>query len=126
MKTIAPLHKPMAARKVTRLWLAPECSACMPRFESDVYSLAMCIFEAFVGHPPYFTVSDEGEVKDKVLVGELPRRPNGMTDKVWLLIERMTTMDWKKRIPLSDVIQFLGELANSELAPFIREDESDR
>ena len=66
-------------------------------------------------------MSDEQEFKDQGLVGELPRRPNGMTDKVWSLIERMTTMDWKKRTPLSDVIQLLGELANSELATFIRE-----
>jgi hypothetical protein len=111
------ISKSMTARKDgepavegTWRWMAPEAFDFKSQFESDVYSLAMCILEAFVGLPPYADVMEEDQVKELILAGQLPTRPAGMSDKVWTLIERMTTKERKDRMPLEDVIKSLGEL----------------
>ncbi|KAF1317305.1 Serine/threonine protein kinase, partial [Globisporangium splendens] len=94
-------------------WKAPECLKSRPTFASDVYSFAMCIFEAVIGEIP-FEYLDDDTVRYNLAKGEIPDQPDEMADDVWGLIEQMTQLDPTKRIHLPTVIQKLKSLADRE------------
>ncbi|GMF57660.1 unnamed protein product [Phytophthora fragariaefolia] len=110
-------------------WVAPEClidrdgeqAAPRPTFESDVYSLGMCIVEAIriveavrSGRPsrvclPWGLVANS-VVKYHVNHGKLPHRPE-CTDDQWELVQRMCSWNPTKRIKISTVVDELERLA---------------
>ncbi|EGZ05364.1 hypothetical protein PHYSODRAFT_342506 [Phytophthora sojae] len=102
--------------KAMRLWLlAPECLVppneeanpqFNPRFASDVYSLGMCIVEAFQGEAPYGLLDDD-EIMTRLFELEPYPRPGNMQDDEWALVERMVQPDWRKRLSLQDAIDGL-------------------
>lgn len=60
-------------------WLAPKYLARRPTFASDMYSFAMCMFEAVTEEPPYALLCG-GDIRDCVRSGDTPGKPDGMTD----------------------------------------------
>ncbi|EGZ05282.1 hypothetical protein PHYSODRAFT_342448 [Phytophthora sojae] len=96
-------------------WKAPECLVppneeanpqFNPRFASDVYSLGMCIVEAFQGEAPYGLLDDD-EIMTRLFELEPYPRPGNMQDDEWALVERMVQPDWRKRLSLQDAIDGL-------------------
>ncbi|TMW55649.1 hypothetical protein Poli38472_010531 [Pythium oligandrum] len=94
-------------------WRAPECLKQRPTFESDVYSLAICMIEAVSGEPPY-SLEDDVTVQKLVLSGQLPTRPTQMSDEAWKLVVSMTTFDPSKRFRLTDAISRVKLLAEND------------
>jgi len=107
-------------------WVAPEClvakkdeqTGVKPTFESDVYSLGMCIVEALRvveavedGKPPYgclpWGILMNGVVKYKATRGEMPSRPSICTDDQWNLVTRMCVLNPKKRLKISTAVDEL-------------------
>ncbi|KAL3666418.1 hypothetical protein V7S43_008669 [Phytophthora oleae] len=94
-------------------WRAPECLKRKPNATSDVYSLAMRMIEAANGEPPFAFLSDD-DVRDNLRRGEIPDKPEAMTDEVWDLVKVMTNVDATKRIRLDEVLQKLEFFAQME------------
>ncbi|ETP24252.1 serine/threonine protein kinase [Phytophthora nicotianae CJ01A1] len=103
-------------------WKAPEClmppdedpkPQFNPRFASDVYSLGMCIIEAFLGEAPY-GIMDDDEIMTRLFDQEPYPRPGGMKDDEWTLVEKLIQPDWTKRISLTDAIDELKRFADRE------------
>ncbi|KAE8993356.1 hypothetical protein PR003_g20943 [Phytophthora rubi] len=111
-------------------WVTPECLVdkngenARPKttFESDVYSLGMCIVEALrvveavkSGKPSYgylpWGVIDIVAVKYHVRHGKIPPRPE-CEDGQWELIQRMYAAKPEERIKISTVVDELERLAN--------------
>jgi hypothetical protein len=112
----------MKAQTDTVRWKAPECllpaseedpGAVNPRFASDVYSLGMCIIEAFSDEPPY-ALDDDDTIMEKVFGGEEYPRPEGLKDDEWELVKRLTDPDWQQRINLATAISELQVFAERE------------
>lgn len=94
-------------------WRAPECLRRRPTFASDVYSLAMCIIEAFLGEPP-FAFLDDDTVREAIRDGEIPERPDEMDDDAWDLVITMTVKDPAQRCSLGVVLERLKDFAEKE------------
>ncbi|KAE9085418.1 hypothetical protein PF002_g27496 [Phytophthora fragariae] len=103
-------------------WKAPECLAppdeeasaqFNPRFTSDVYSLGMCVIEAFQGEAPY-GLADDDEIMARLFELEPYPRPAELQDDEWALVERMVQPDWRTRVSLQDAIDGLKALADRE------------
>ncbi|DAZ94177.1 TPA: hypothetical protein N0F65_004891 [Lagenidium giganteum] len=92
-------------------WKAPEClSGKNPRFQSDVFSLGMCIVEAVTGQVPWGSGADS--VIELALVrGELPPQVAELTPAVRCLVTEMCALDPTKRLPLADAVKRLEKLA---------------
>jgi len=107
-------------------WVAPEClvakkdeqTGVKPTFESDVYSLGMCIVEALRvveavqdGKPSYGCLPwgrlDNPVVQYHVTRGKMPPRPSICSDEQWNLVTRMCVSDPKKRLRISTVVDEL-------------------
>lgn len=101
-------------------WVAPEClSAAVenPTKESDIYSLAMCIIQAFkdCSASPWGESHEVG-IKKRVSEGHIPMRPMDIPDDAWALIQQMSANDPMNRISLDKIIQQLETFAIEELA----------
>lgn len=103
-------------------WKAPECLAPLyenpdpqfnPRFASDVFSLGMCIIEAFLGEAPY-GIQDDEEIMAMLFDGQMHPRPDGMKDDEWALVERLIDPNWETRISLSEAVDALKGFADRE------------
>ncbi|EGZ20826.1 hypothetical protein PHYSODRAFT_408934, partial [Phytophthora sojae] len=94
-------------------WQAPEVLEGMaPSFESDVYSLGMCILEAATWKQPWGD-TDHWAVRHfkgeyHATHGELPSRPRICEDDQWGLIQRMCALEPDKRIKISTVVDELA------------------
>ncbi|OWZ15574.1 Serine/threonine protein kinase [Phytophthora megakarya] len=84
-----------------------------PCFESDVYSLAMCMIEAKTHEVP-FGMEDDTEAMDKIVKGVSPDRPDAVSDKEWVFISRMCNPDYKQRPDLDQVLTEIGVFADAE------------
>lgn len=110
-------------------WVAPECLGDdhePATFESDIYSLGMCIIQALriveVEHfnkdvrqfPPFPWES----VPDAVVVfqvkrqQQLPSRPETCTDEQWMLVKKMCAFNPKERANISTVASVLESMAH--------------
>ncbi|KAK1941208.1 Serine/threonine-protein kinase STY46 [Phytophthora citrophthora] len=96
-------------------WKAPECIDTNPRFESDVYALGMCLYEALSGITPYSGMDEQSAIR-MIKSGELPPRPNGdsVSDEAWELISNMCDRQFSRRIHLSEAIAVFEALAARE------------
>ncbi|OWZ11492.1 Serine/threonine protein kinase [Phytophthora megakarya] len=74
------------------------------RFESDIYSLGMCMIEAIEKKVPFHYATDM-EATDKIMRGERHRRPSTVHDSSWSLIEVLCDPDNSKRPSLDEVIE---------------------
>ncbi|KAL4092853.1 hypothetical protein PRIC1_011847 [Phytophthora ramorum] len=101
-------------------WMAPEClpspdkdsnMLINPCFASDVYSLGMCIIEAFLGEPPYGS-HDVHTIR--TLMQEPYPRPPGRTEDEWELVEKLVHPDASKRMSLADAMASLKMFADRE------------
>ncbi|KAG7383224.1 hypothetical protein PHYPSEUDO_003904 [Phytophthora pseudosyringae] len=84
-------------------------------FESDVYSLAMCMIEAKTHEPP-FGIEDELVAMDMIMKGESHPRPKDvkLSDDEWAFISRLSHPDWTKRPSLDEVLKEISVFADAE------------
>lgn len=98
-------------------WVVPEIlsgKVSNPLFASDVYSLGMCIIEAFTGQSPWKSHLDV-TVMRLVTEGSLPARPAEIRiDAAWRLVEQMCARDPTQRLALDKVVEELQILAERE------------
>lgn len=97
-------------------WVAPECLSDAvenPTCESDVYSFAMCIIEAFKRSNPWGGTPDLAVMK-LVAKGLLPQRPDAISDEGWALVEKMASPDPAARISILEVVDQLNFLAEKQ------------
>lgn len=95
-------------------WKASECFDAhnpKPRFESDVYALGMCLYEALAGAAPYSGIDEQAAIR-MITRGELPPRPAdaNVPDEAWELITNMCDRQFSRRIRLSEAISALEAL----------------
>ncbi|KAI0934912.1 hypothetical protein AcV5_006602 [Taiwanofungus camphoratus] len=104
----------------TARWMAPELLD-PERFgrehshvsrESDIYALAMVMWEVFAGHIPFHEYPRDATVIYRVLKGERPHRPleattHGLSDGVWDLIQACWHERWQRRPRVTEVFHYL-------------------
>ncbi|KAE9302488.1 hypothetical protein PF008_g22482 [Phytophthora fragariae] len=86
-----------------------------PRYESDIYSLGMCMIEAKANGPPFGVDHDEA-VLDKVIRGQMPERPEGLSDAEWEFISRLCHPELSQRPTLKEVLDEIEKFAATEEA----------
>lgn len=95
-------------------WLGAEClEGNLPTPESDIYSLGICIIEAFTGQDPW-----HGKPITKVISlirwGLLPSQPSQLSDSQWSLVSRMCSFDPLRRGKLVTIVEHLKQFASTE------------
>ncbi|KAL3659265.1 hypothetical protein V7S43_015843 [Phytophthora oleae] len=87
-----------------------------PRFESDIYALAMCMIEAKTGEAPFEMDDDAHEAMGKIMRGDKYPRPEGapISDEEWAFISRLSEPDYKKRPSLDEVLEEISAFADAE------------
>ncbi|RLN70626.1 hypothetical protein BBJ28_00024167 [Nothophytophthora sp. Chile5] len=83
--------------------LLNQCGSELPRLESDIYSLGMCMIEAHTQEPPFGFINDD-EVAEKIDSGEIPSRPAELSDVEWEFISQLCAVDYSKRPTIDEVI----------------------
>ncbi|KAJ0405072.1 hypothetical protein ATCC90586_008672 [Pythium insidiosum] len=83
----------------SKLWDAPEVlSGQVASFESDVYSLGMCIIEAVSGSDPYaLEVSSGLDIENLKKNGVGPTRPTGFTESQWDFVKELIRFQPKRK-----------------------------
>lgn len=112
--------KSNSIKPVTREdFAAPECVGIgpdgvrhSPRFESDVYSFGLTIYEAISKTNPFHGISCD-EMREVKRSNQL-QKPQAMSSKAWILIQQMCLYDPTKRISLAFVTEQLGQLARGD------------
>jgi serine/threonine protein kinase len=100
-------------------WKALECltgtgSAANPLFESDLYAFGMCMIEAMTGEAPW-GLEDDDTILENLMEGNGHPRPDDLfTDKQWDLVTKLCAIEAHERIPLTEAIDLLKELADEE------------
>ncbi|KAF9785749.1 hypothetical protein BJ322DRAFT_737992 [Thelephora terrestris] len=83
--------------------------------ESDVYGMAMVIYEALTEKKPYHNCSDSS-ILPKAQAGETPERPpDKIDDSVWVLLQGCWSRDPANRPPIGDVYSALLGRAQGQL-----------
>ncbi|RLN58970.1 hypothetical protein BBJ28_00011863 [Nothophytophthora sp. Chile5] len=83
--------------------LLNQCGSELPRLESDIYSLGMCMIEAHTQEPPFGFINDD-EVPKKIDSGEIPSRPEELSDVEWEFISQLCAVDYSTRPTIDEVI----------------------
>jgi hypothetical protein len=98
-------------------WRAPEYATgtiTSPSFESDVYSLGMCIIEAVSAWYPWGNLPDAA-VRWHLRQGDVQvPRPEGMTDDQWRLVNQMIAVQRDSRPQMTEVMEALRRFADAE------------
>ncbi|KAK1942366.1 Tyrosine-protein kinase JAK2 [Phytophthora citrophthora] len=81
-----------------------------PRFESDIYSLAMCMIEAKTGAIPFEMDDDPQTAMGKIMRGEEYPRPEQISVEEWAFISRLCDPDYKKRPSLDEVLKEISNI----------------
>lgn len=99
-------------------WYAPELASMtvmIPSFESDVYSLGMCIIEAVKITTPWNELCESALIRSITTRREVKiEKPHEMTDDQWSLVKSMVAFDCTKRLSLNDVLAVLNDFADEE------------
>ncbi|KZT10224.1 kinase-like protein, partial [Laetiporus sulphureus 93-53] len=104
-------------------WMAPELlfpeqvglKSARQTFQSDVYSLAMVMWEIFTGRMPFHEIPrDPAVVYQVTMLGTRPKRPPdalllGLSDAVWRLMELCWRTDWRERPMMAFILQQLAK-----------------
>ncbi|KAE8984839.1 hypothetical protein PR003_g10136 [Phytophthora rubi] len=83
------------------------------RYESDIYSLAMCMIEAKTHEVP-FGMDADSEAMDKIMSGQRHERPEGLSDAEWDFISRLSDPDLTKRPTIDQVLKEISAFAEAE------------
>ncbi|KAI0938532.1 hypothetical protein AcW1_001757 [Taiwanofungus camphoratus] len=107
-------------------WMAPEIlypeqaglEKARSSLESDIYSLAMVVWEVFAGSVPFSEHARDATVIFKICSGARPERPLhatdlGLSDYVWRLVEICWSQEWQSRPPVSVVLQCLDRACDA-------------
>ncbi|RLN58972.1 hypothetical protein BBJ28_00011865 [Nothophytophthora sp. Chile5] len=88
-----------------------------PRFQSDMYSLGMCMIEATTGAIPFGMMEDK-EVMELIMKGGCHPRPDDVeiADETWSLITRLCASDFHDRPTIEVVIEEIRAFAREEEA----------
>ncbi|RLN70624.1 hypothetical protein BBJ28_00024165 [Nothophytophthora sp. Chile5] len=86
-----------------------------PRFESDIYSLGMCMIEAITQALP-FGLTDDTDVMEFIMKGGCHPRPDDVeiADETWSLITRLCASDFHDRPTIETVIEEISAFAREE------------
>jgi len=88
-----------------------------PRYESDIYSLAMCMIEA-KGHEAPFGMLDDDEAMTDIMKGAVHPRPDGegveMSDDEWAFISRLSNPDYTQRPSIDQVLKEMEVFVDAE------------
>jgi son of sevenless-like protein len=91
-------------------WYSPEVVKGSPlSAQSDVWSYGMTCLELLSGDVPYSEIGRDRSVVEAIDKGGLPNRPrtyatlDGLSDSVWLLLQRCWQIEPKSRPPISVV-----------------------
>jgi serine/threonine protein kinase len=113
-------------------YLAPELSYGPDSFrttaESDVYSLAMTLFNLSTLRVPYEELRNEMAAADAARSGQRPQKPNttpflaGSFDSLWELLVLMWARDDSARPPAEAVAQQLREILQSYIGASTHDD----
>ncbi|KAG2770214.1 hypothetical protein PC129_g9352 [Phytophthora cactorum] len=87
--------------------LFDESASNEPRFETDIYALGMCMLEAITQEIPYGMIEDE-KATELILAGELPTRPDQVSDEVWDLICTLCAVDYRASPSLDKIIDIIA------------------
>lgn len=109
-------------------WVAPESfeAGARPTFESDIYSLGMCVVEALrvveavkAGKDTYLSLPwgalDNAVVRVLARKGRLPERPQISTDNQWDFVNRMCAFEPSTRVKISTVVDELERLMHTQV-----------
>jgi len=82
-----------ASGRGTTRWMAPELLeptslSCEFSKKTDVHAFSMVAVEVFTGEQPFPHLKHEYHVPTVLLRGERPKRPSGITDDVWEMLQR--------------------------------------
>ncbi|KAF9789185.1 kinase-like domain-containing protein [Thelephora terrestris] len=92
--------------------------------KSDVYEMAMVIYEVLSNTKPY-SDCNYGNIVPKVQAGEMPERPpDGINDQVWELLEKCWSRDPGKRPPTLELYNILSNLAVDPQATYTTQGQS--
>lgn len=98
-------------------WMAPELmrgEVKGPTFSAGIYSLAMCMLEAWSGDVPWGMDTNLEDIAKAVCAGRIPPRPESMSDQGWQLIQKMAHTSPSCRPTLSQVFDEIQELIDAE------------
>ncbi|TFY55730.1 hypothetical protein EVJ58_g8066 [Rhodofomes roseus] len=103
-------------------WMAPELlnpeeaglEHARPSAESDIYSLAMVMWEVYTGRIPFYNLTRDATVVFRVILGIRPERPTaatslGLSDDIWNLMEHGWCPQWQRRPRIKHVLEILRE-----------------
>ncbi|GMF42499.1 unnamed protein product [Phytophthora fragariaefolia] len=90
-----------------------ETGSEVAKYESDIYSLAMCMIEAKTHEVP-FGMDDDKTAMNMIVNGESHPRPDDLSDAEWDFISRLSNPDYKKRPTLDEVMAEIGVFAETE------------
>ncbi|OCH85624.1 kinase-like protein [Obba rivulosa] len=105
-------HSQMVSRTAAEVgtvrWSAPELidppssGSTIPTRQSDIYALAMVMWEMSTGMIPFHESTREATVIHRVMSAKRPLRPKAsdapdLSDELWSLIERCWGQDWQFR-----------------------------
>ncbi|KAF9472453.1 kinase-like protein [Pholiota conissans] len=111
----------------TMAWMAPEVhSGSRPDKASDVYSLAMTIWEIYSGQTP-FSETLLNVLSGLVTSGSRPERPSGLSDdKVWAVVRQCWSHNAESRPTADQVVNFLNSSSTGgiSISHIIEVDES--
>lgn len=94
-------------------WKAPELLSnadVFPSFESDIYSLGMCIIEAVTGALPWGRATPDQVIVEKAITKQMHVRPKELNDKQWELVKAMCEAEPSKRVTLAQVMKQLRDV----------------
>lgn len=92
-------------------WVAAEClEGKSPTIESDIYSLGICIMEAFTGVDPWHSRRNR-KVISLIRWGLLPPQPQQLNKSQWSLVSKMCSFNPLKRGKLATIVEHLKQFA---------------
>lgn len=125
-------HSEALAKAGKARWMAPEIldpetfglSKLLFSRASDIYSLAMVMWEVFTGRLPFYQMHRDSIVVIQVVLRDLrPKRPTrattlGLSDTVWTLMEKCWSRGAKARPQIQTVLtQLQSEYLDSQETP---------
>jgi len=88
-----------------------------PTKPSDCYALGIVTYETISGHPPFHEHATL-TVPLKVSQGKRPPRGDGITDSLWMMLERCWAHQPNARPSIEDLLQYLEQSSRPLDSPY--------